>query len=138
MVGEKSKVHWLGIMKPKEKKQTFADFTGQFTNKDYKQGGFDCNGYDCIGLVYDFLTKKGNNIPDSFDGLTKENYYVLFNTNKLAAIKKNKDDNSKAELQRDIELDKNEVQFYQRKITAETEIRKDESEMSAINDERLF
>lgn len=57
---------------------------------------------------------------------------------KLAAIKKNKDDNSKAELQRDIELDKNEVQFYQRKITAETEIRKDEIEMSAINDERLF
>jgi hypothetical protein len=88
MVGEKPKVHWIGIMKPKEKKQTFADFTGQFTNKDYKQGGFDCNGYDCLGLVYDFLTKKGNNIPDSFDGLTKENYYVLFNTNKLAAIKK--------------------------------------------------
>lgn len=75
-------------MKPKEKKQTFADFAGQFTNKKFKQGGIGQNGYDCMGLVYDFLKKKGDSPPSYFEGLTLENYFTFFDTNRLAAIKK--------------------------------------------------
>jgi len=46
--------------------------------------------------------------------------------------------NNIAERRRDVSLDKNKIEFYQRRLLAITEIQKDEIEMSAISDERIF
>lgn len=76
-------------MKPKEKKQTFADFTGQFTNKPFAIGGYgqSAAGYDCIGLIYAFITKQGKYMPNSFEGFTLDNYAERFKDDKLSAIR---------------------------------------------------
>lgn len=47
-------------------------------------------------------------------------------------------DDEKAKLSRNKELEQNDVNFYQRKILALTEIEKDEIEMEAIKNERVF
>jgi len=76
-------------LKPKEKKQTFADFAGQFANKPFAIGGYGENaaGYDCMGLVYSFITKQGKNMPNRFGNFTLDNYAEIFKDNKLSAIR---------------------------------------------------
>ena len=60
------------------------------------------------------------------------------NEDKAIANKKYAEDILKAELKRDSAIDKNDVEFYQRKILALTEISKDEISIDAIKNERIF
>lgn len=51
----------------------FAEFTGRSVGRPYKLGETDC-----LSLVLSFLDHAGVEIPDSFDGVTRENYPALY------------------------------------------------------------
>lgn len=65
----------------KERKETFTDYVGKFTNKPFVKGGHGqkgCNGYDCMGLIYAFVIGRGKYMVDNFKGLTLDNYQDFF------------------------------------------------------------
>lgn len=57
---------------------------------------------------------------------------------KRIAERKEDDENAKALIKRNTDLEKNDVQFYQRKINATTQTNKDELEEDALKNERIF
>ena len=57
---------------------------------------------------------------------------------KRIAAKKLEDDNLKASIKLKQDLEKNDVEFYQRYLLATTEIKKDQIEQSSIADERIY
>lgn len=75
------------MKKNKPKKVTFADYTGQFTNKPFAEGGIGPTHYDCMGLVYAFFVGQNKNIPCEFGEYTTINYSDLFKKDKIMAIK---------------------------------------------------
>lgn len=74
----------------------------------------------------------------------KANYDNVINnlssTPKEIQIAENKlaDENAKARIKRDKDIEKNDVEFYQRKILALTEIQKDEINLEAVTNERVY
>ncbi len=94
-----------------------------------------------------FHDEKENAIKASFEKEKKLNYESYLNVkNNLSNTEKEREtalnklntDNEKAKIKNDEQLNRNDVEFYQRKILAETEIAKDKIELEAIADEKIF
>lgn len=70
---------------------------------------------------------------------TKDNPNVsTTNNDKLIAINNEKDEIIKAQLKRDEQIDKNDTEFYQRKIKSLTETSKEELNQTALSNEKIF
>lgn len=53
----------------------------------FKYGGLTMQGLDCIGFIYRFYTDHGASMPDTFEGLDKENYSNLYMRDRETADK---------------------------------------------------
>jgi len=81
MVGEKQ-----GSMKTQKKKLRMAEMTSGLVGAKYSLGnGSFSNGYDCVSLLLDVAKKRNLPVPDVFEGITRETYSALWNTNKPRA-----------------------------------------------------
>lgn len=59
---------------------TFAEVASQFVGKPYKLGKAKV-GYDCFSLVYNYLRKRGIDLPTTFKDFTLTNYSAVFINN---------------------------------------------------------
>lgn len=71
------------------KKIRLASLTSKWMGTPYEEYGNEPKkGCDCLSFILNILEEYGYNIPDDFEGLTKDNYMDAWYKNKDKTIKK--------------------------------------------------
>lgn len=78
-----------GGVKKEVYKLRLAEISKEIVGAPYKLGGKSKEeGFDCLSMIFFFVDKWGISIPESFEGVTRDNYVEFWNKDQHEAREK--------------------------------------------------